>query len=634
MTDNSAPVAEPIEFQAEIRQLLDILIHSLYTQKEIFLRELISNASDALNRIQFEMLTNRDVRDMDAELALWVKADEEKRTLTIRDSGVGMTREDMITDLGTIAHSGARAFLEAAGDSAENPADIIGQFGVGFYSVFMVADEVRVTSRSFEPDAEAFVWAATSGDAYTIEPVETEQRGTTIEVKLNEDAAEFAKEYRIREIIRKYSDFVAYPIYLGSGDADRKKDGYSQANRQTAIWRQSVSDVQDEQYDDFYKQLTLDFEPPLTRIHYVTDAPVQMYALLFLPKKADPGLLSPRREDGLKLYIRKVLIQEYSKDLLPQYFRFVEGVVDSEDLPLNVSREAVQDSPVIARMKKALTRKVIDSLRDLASEEPEQYEVFWKEYGRFIKEGVSSDHASGRDLYSLLRFNSTEKPEDLTSLVDYVERMKAHQKDIYFLIGDDHRSVQRSPHLDYFKKNDYEVLTLTDPMDSFMLMGLQEFEGKKLKNVAAADTELPAAEEKELETEGESLAAGELARLIAKFKAQLGERVTDVVTTDRLTESPARLVDPDGAVNQEMQRVYRMLEQDFEVPKKILELNPRHSLLRKMATLPEPNELLDTCVEQIYESALLIEGLHPDPASMIPRIQEIMEAAAAVNNSE
>ncbi len=634
MTDSSAPVAEPIEFQAEIRQLLDILIHSLYTQKEIFLRELISNASDALNRIQFEMLTNRDVRDMDAELALWVKADEEERTLTIRDSGVGMTREDMITDLGTIAHSGARAFLEAAGDSAENPTDIIGQFGVGFYSVFMVADEVRVTSRSFEPDAEAFVWTATGGDGYTIEPAEMEQRGTTIEVKLKEDEAEFAKEYRIHEIIRKHSDFVAYPIYLGSGDAERKKDGYSQANRQTAIWRQSVREIQDEQYDDFYKQLTLDFESPLTRIHYVTDAPVQMYALLFLPKKADPGLLSPRREDGLKLYIRKVLIQECSKDLLPQYFRFVEGVVDSEDLPLNVSREAVQASAVIARMKKALTRKVIDSLRDLASEEPEQYEVFWKEYGRFIKEGVSSDHASGRDLYSLLRFNSTEKPEELTSLADYVERMKTHQKDIYFLIGDDPRSVQRSPHLDYFKKNDYEVLTLTDPMDSFMLMGLQEFEGKKLRNVAAADTELPAAEEKEPETEGESLAAGELARLIAKFKAQLGERVTDVVTTDRLTESPARLVDPDGAVNQEMQRVYRMLEQDFEVPKKILELNPRHSLLRKMATLTEPNELLDTCVEQVYESALLIEGLHPDPASMIPRIQEIMEAAAVVNKSE
>ena len=498
----------------------------------------------------------------------------------------------------------------------------------------MVADEVKVTSRSFEPDAEAFVWTATGGDAYTIEPAESEQRGTTIEVKLKEDAAEYAQEHRIREIIRTYSDFVAYPIYLGSGDADRKKDGYSQANRQTAIWRQSVREIQDEQYDDFYKQLTLDFQPPLTRIHYVTDAPVQMYALLFLPTKADPGLLSPRKEDGLKLYIRKVLIQEYSKDLLPQYFRFVKGVVDREDLPLNVSREAVQASPIIARMKKALTRKVIDSLRELASEEPEKYEIFWKEYGRFIKEGVSSDQISGRDLYSLLRFNSTEKPEELTSLADYVERMKAHQKDIYFLLGDDPRSVQRSPHLDYFKKNDYEVLTLTDPMDSFMLMGLQEFEGKKLKNVAAADTELPVAEEKEPETEGERLAEGDLARLVAKFKVQLGERVTNVVTTDRLTESPARLVDPDGTVNQEMQRVYRMLEQDFEVPKKILELNPRHSLLRKMTTLREPNELLDTCVEQIYESALLIEGLHPDPASMIPRIQEIMEAAAAANNSE
>ena len=618
---------QPIAFRAEIRQLLDILVHSLYTEREIFLRELISNASDALNRLQFEMLTNREVLDPGAELGIWITGDPQARSLTIRDTGIGMTREELVENLGTIAHSGAKAFLEAAQAQEKSEADIIGQFGVGFYSVFMVAEEVRVTSRSYRPGAEAAVWAASGGDSYTVEAVEKGDRGTAIEIKLKEDAREFAEVHRLNQIVKRHSDFVAYPIYVSK--AGEEAGDLKQANQQTALWRQSPREVEAEKYDEFYKQITLDFEKPLRHIHYVADAPVQIYSLLFIPAKVERGFLSLRREDGLKLYSHKILIQEYYKDLLPPHFRFVEGVVDSEDIPLNISRESVQASPVMARIKKALTKRLIDELESLAEEDAGVYAEFWREFGRYLKEGVASDMEGRADLYPLLRFHSTTHPDELVSLADYVSRMKDGQDRIYYIFGEDPRSAARSPHLDYFHRNGYEVLTLTDTIDSFMIIGLREFEGKKLQNVAAADLELPRTDDKAAEEESpEPIPGDRLGRLILKFKNQLGERVTDVRTTERLVDSPARLVDPQGAVNQEMQRVYKLLDREFEVPKKILELNPRHKLLKALAELPESDPLLETCVEQIYEDALLIEGIHPDPASMIPRLEQLMEAAA------
>ncbi|MBI4770295.1 MAG: molecular chaperone HtpG, partial [Chloroflexi bacterium] len=388
--------------------------------------------------------------------------------------------------------------------------------------------------------------------------------------------------------------------------------------------------VESEKYAEFYKQLTLDFEKPLRSIHYVTDAPVQIYALLFVPAKGERGLFSLRRDEGLKLYSRQVLIQEYSKDLLPPHFRFVQGVVDSEDIPLNVSRETVQANPLMARVKKALTRKVIDELKALAKEDAGAYASFWNEFGRNIKEGVATDMEGRADLYSLLRFHSTTHPDELFGLSDYAARMKEGQQQIYFILGDDPRSVQHSPHLDYFRRHGYEVLTLSDTIDSFMLIGLREFEGRQLQNVAAADLELPAASEdvKEEEAKPAALPGDKLARLILAFKNQLGERVSDVRVTDRLVDSPARLVDPEGSVNQEMQRVYKLLDREFTVPKKILELNPRHALLKALAALPEADPVLTACVEQVYESALLLEGIHPNPAERIPRIQQLMEAAA------
>jgi len=617
MTDS-----KPIAFKAEIKQLLDILIHSLYTDREIFLRELISNASDALTQMDFLMLTDRDVLDPDAALEIRLHVDEERKIITISDTGVGMARDELTTNLGTIAQSGARAFLDAAEEGVDQRrlADVIGQFGVGFYSVFMVAEWVRVTSRSFKPKAKAAAWYATGEDTFTVDVAEKENRGTIIEIKLKEDAEEFAHESRLRQIIKKHSDYVRFPIYVG--------DDKEQTNRQTAIWRQDPREVNEAEYNEFYKHLTLDFEDPLARVHFVADAPLRIFSLLYIPAKPERGIFSIRKEDGLKLYARKVLIQEYTTDLLPPCFRFVQGVVDSEDLPLNISRESIQTTALMARIKRILTGQINKQLRTLAEKEPDKYARFWSAFNPFIKEGIASQESDREELYPFVRFHTTVHPESWVSLQDYVERIKIGQDKIYYLLGDDERSVTRSPHLDYFLKHGYEVITLTDPMDSFMLLGLREFGDYKLQNVAAPDLELPAAEVTSGEQPTpEALSPRELEKIIARFKWHLGERVTDVRTTDRLTDSVARLVDPEGTLGQEMQRVYRLVDREYEVPKKVLELNPRHPILTSLCALPPDDKLNIAIIEQIYESALLIEGLHPDPASMLPRIEALMEAA-------
>jgi molecular chaperone HtpG len=617
----TAAVSEPaaIPFKAEIRQLLNILVHSLYTERDIFLRELVSNASDALNRIRFEMLTNREVLDPDAELAIRIQADADAKLLTIRDTGIGMTQDELAENLGTIAHSGVSAFLEAAKDKDAKLSDVIGQFGVGFYSVFMVAEWVRVTSRSFQPNAQAAEWYATGEETFTLGPAEKSDRGTTIQIKLKEDAAEFSQEHRLREVIRKHSDYVAFPIFLNEAS--------EQVNRQTALWRTPPREVSEEQYKDFYKQFTLEAEDPLLHQHVVTDAPVQVYSILYVPPRSERGIFSLRKEEGLKLYSRKVLIQEYTKDLLPEYLRFVQGVVDSEDLPLNVSREAIQSNAIMARLKKILTAQLLNALKDLAKTKPEAYDRFWDEFGRYIKEGIATDHAEREKLLPLLRTRTIRYPDKWSSLDEYVGGMKPDQKSLYFLLGDDARSIQRSPHLDYFKRAGYDVMMFSDPIDSFMALGLATYEGFKFQNVSSADLELPDQPKEEGDEETPAIAGDDFEVLAQRFKEQLGERVTAVKSSSRLSDSVARLVDPEGILNQEMQRVYRMMDRDFEVPAKILELNPRHPILLHIKDLPSEDDLGKAIIEQIYESALLIEGLHPDPAGMIPRIQQLMQAA-------
>lgn len=612
---NDAP--QQYTFKAETKQLLNILIHSLYKDREVFLRELLSNASDALNRLRFEMVTNQNILDSNAELQIRIKTDKDARMLIIQDTGIGMTKDEVIENLGTIAQSGARKFLDATKDKKVDFTQVIGQFGVGFYSVFMVAEWVRVTSRSFRPDANAVSWYATGEDNYEVSEADMSERGTRIEIKLKEDAAEFAEEFRLKNIIHKHSDYIGFPIYMG--------DGTEAVNKQTSLWRTSRQEIKEDQYKEFYRQTTLDFEDPLLHTHMVTDAPVQLYALLFIPAKAERGIFALRKEDGLKLYSRNILIDDYNKDLLPEHLRFVQGVVDSEDLPLNVSRETVQSSGLMPKLKKVLTNQVMRELELLAKNNAEKYHTFWQEFGPYLKQGVAANLAEADAIKPLLRFKTNLNPETWTSLEEYASRMKPEQKEIYYIIGEDPKSVLRSPHLDYFHSQGTEVLLLTDPMDSFMLMGLRKYKDLDLKNVAQADVDTTKQSTEQPDTE--KISGDEFNTLIERFKQVLGDRVTDVRASTRLVQSVARLVDTDANANPDMQRVYKYLGKEYEIPKKVLELNPSHTILKNLLHQESDSELQNIIIEQIYDSALLVEGLHPDPSSIAERVQQIMEAA-------
>jgi len=644
MTTTEATTMQNVEFKAEIQQLLDILVHSLYTDQEIFLREVLSNASDAINRVQFEMLTNRDVVSAEAELAIRIEGDPDNLILRISDTGIGMTGAEMAENLGTIARSGAKGFLKAMDEAGKKgqgvTADIIGQFGVGFYSVFMVAEEVKVYSRSYQKEGEGVVWTSTGQGTYSIEPTDKTERGTTIEIKLKEEAKDFAQSWKIRQIVKTHSDFVAFPIYLYEKKHSAEEDAeptweWNQVNEQTAVWRQSPRDVDDEKYKSFYQQFTFDFGDPLLRIHTSTDAPVQFYTLLFIPSKKDYRMFGAKDDHGLKLYARKVLIQENFKDLLPNYLRFVEGVVDSEDLPLNVSRESVQNSPVLQKIKKVLIRRISTELNNLAENEADKYKTFWNEFGGFIKEGIATEPESKGKFTDLLRFQSSkgEGKEDLISLKDYAERMKDDQTEIYYIIGDDYDVLSRSPHLEYFKKHNIEVLYLTDPMDSFMLIGLTEYNGKTLKNIDDAGLDLPEKETSEEEQSDETISAEDFEKVVTRFKDVLGDKVEDVRESKILTDSPTRLVNPPDAMNTNMQRVQRLLEKDYQIPKKILELNRNSSIVSNVwqrISTDDNDPLINPLIEQLFENALVTEGIHPNPAEMIPRLHQLLEEASRI----
>ena len=616
MSDQQQPQeSQPIPFKAETQQLLNILIHSLYTEREIFLRELISNASDALARLDFVMLTDRDVLDPDLPLEIRIRTDKDQNLLVIEDTGIGMTRDELVDNLGTIAHSGAKAFVDAAQQTDRNLAEIIGQFGVGFYSAFMVAEEIRVVSRSCQKEAEATAWVASGEDTYRLESADREQRGTEVRIKLKEDAQEFLDESRLRQVVKRHSDFVQYPIYIGISEEP--------TNRQTALWRQNPRELEADAYHEFYNQLTLDFTDPLAYEHLSVDAPVQMYAVLFLPESPQNLAFSPRKEPGLKLYARKVLIQEFCTDLLPQYLPFIDGVVDSEDLPLNVSRESVQSNRIMALLAKLVTGKALDMLTALAKDAPEDYVKFWEAYGGHLKEGVAVEQDQPEKLFPLLRFRTDHDLEAWTSLDEYLARADPEQEKIYYFLGDDPAAVRYSPHMDAFRKAEIEVLVLSEPVDAFMLMQLKAYKDHPFENIA--DAELPQPEQAEAEDlQQPTLDEAQVAGLTDRIKLILGERVSDVRTTTRLVDSPARLVDPEGALEQSVQRVYQMMDKKFELPKKVLELNPRHPIVLGLAALPEGDYRFGLVAEQVFENALLIEGLHPDPVSMVGRIQELI----------
>lgn len=609
-------------FKAEVKQLLYILAHSLYKERDIFLRELISNASDALTRMQFEMLTNRDVLDPDAELAIRIETPENKgeglKTLVIKDSGIGMTREELAQNLGTIAQSGAREFLAQVGTGKLDPSDMIGQFGVGFYAVFMVAEEVRVVSRSYLPETEAAAWISDGGDQFRIEPADKTDRGTEIHITLKQDADEFAQPWKLKQIIKKHSDFVRFPIYV-SGE---------RANQQTSLWRKAPSEVKPEDYKNFYQQLTLDFQEPLATIHFSSDVPVNVRALLFIPAKRDKGMFSPRREPGLLLYSHNVLIQEYCTDLLPKWLGFVDGVVDSEDLPLNVSRETVQNNTVMRQLARVIRGRVLRELKTMSENDLPRYAEFWDEYGRAFREAIATDPEAKEEVLPLFRYTSSKSDGSLISLDEYVKRMQEGQQEIYFVLGDDVKSVAHSPHLDPFRARDLEVLYWVDPLDALIAPMLNEYQDKKFRNIDDADLELP--EDKEDDKEHEETPEYDFNVLLGEFTRVLGDRVLDVRPSKVLKDSPVRLVSPGDDRERERQRLSRYFDKEYRVPKKILEVNRKHPLIANLArTLhSDPqSELAKLTVEQLYDSALVQEGLHPNPAEMLPRIEKLMELA-------
>jgi molecular chaperone HtpG len=625
-------MAETFSFQAETQQLLDILIHSLYTEREIFLRELLSNASDALNRMQFQQLTDANVLDPDVPLEIRIKVDEAAKTLTIIDTGIGMNAEEMRSNLGTIARSGAKNFLQAVKESNKDTAQsIIGQFGVGFYSAFMVADKVRVISRSYRPEDSAFVWEATGGTEYSIEPAEKESRGTEIILYLKEDAEEFLKTWTLKNTITRHSDYIAFPIYVGDEEAP--------ANKQQALWRQSPNEVTEEQYKHFYQMLTMDFNEPLHTIHMRADVPMQFYSLLFIPSTVEPNPFSPRREQGLKLYARKVLIDDFNKELLPEYLGFVQGVVDSEDLPLNVTRETVRADRIMANLRKTVTDKVIRELAGMAKRQTEDYLKIYAEFGRFIKQGVVLDPSRKDDLLPLLLFNTShDDAEDMFySLDEVVERMSEGQNELYYVIANDFQSARRSPHLDAFRQRGIEVLYFSDPVDAMLPMGLTEYKGFKLRAVDESDIDLKdVGEVKDEESKQEALPSDNFQTVLERVKSVLGERVSDVRESKTLVASPARLVSDESTGNRHMFRINRLIDKDYELPVKSLELNPRHPLLHNLSNLlaqNSENPLVDVVIEQVFETALLQEGIHPDPASMAERLTALMQAATGSADS-
>ena len=626
-------MSEKLTFQAETQQLLDILIHSLYTEKEIFLRELVSNASDALNRLQFESLTNAGLLDADAELAIRISLDEDARTLTISDTGIGMDRAEIIAGLGTIAKSGAKAFIETMREQPESASDIIGQFGVGFYSAFMVARQVDVVSRSYRPDDEAVMWSASGGTDYSLAPADKTTRGTDVIIHLQDDAVEFAREFRVKDIIRRHSDYVAFPIYVGDDEAA--------TNKQQAIWRRSSSELADEDYDSFYKMLTMDFGGAAHHLHIRADVPMQFYALLYIPASNQPNVFSPRKDPGLKLYARKVLIEEYNRELLPEYLSFVQGVVDSEDLPLSVTRESIQATRVMASLQKTLKRRILSELKRMAKNNRDKYLPIFQEFGAWLKQGLVVESDDRDDLEPLLFFQTThdEDPSQYHSLEDYIGRMAENQSHIFYIIADDYSSGARSPHLDAFRQRGIEVLYFTHPVDAMLPMGLPDYKERKLVSVDSADLDLGAIGElaEEDATPRESLADDAFADLQSYVERTLGERISAVRASSALVDNPARLVSDDEASSRHMHRINRLLDKEYELPVKTLELNARHPLMHNLSGLLASggdDALVEAVIEQVFETALLQDGIHPDPSSMAQRLTLLMQAATGSASGE
>jgi molecular chaperone HtpG len=639
---------EKKEFKTEVQQLLNLVIHSLYSNKDIFLRELISNGSDAIDRLSFEALSNKELIKDDPEFRIKLFVDNEAKTLRIEDNGIGMTRDELEENIGTIAHSGTRRFMEELkkGKAKANP-ELIGQFGVGFYSAFMVADNVILKTRPANGN-ESWTWESSGDGTYEISEGGRDKRGTEITLHLNESSRDYIVEFRLRQIIKKYSDFVEYPVVMDiirdetpMDDEGKPKEGAEKQttvteetlNSMKAIWMRPKSEVKKEEYNEFYKHVSHDYIDPLKTIHYSAEGKIEFKALLYLPAKAPFDMFQQEgTKHGIHLYVKRIFIMDNCEALLPRYLRFAKGVVESNDLPLNVSREILQEDVIIKKIEKSVTTKILSELKSMMKKSEEDYLNFYREFGKVLKEGIEVDPTNKDKIKDLLLFESSRtEPGRYVSLKEYTERMALDQKEIYYITGTSRSAVENSPHLEVFKKKEIEVLFMTEPVDEFILSSFGEYDEKSLKSIAQGDIDLGTEEENKIADEQKKEASGKYKKLIKKVQDSLKDEVKEVRLSDRLTDSASCLVTDDGDMNPQMERIFAAMNQQVPETKRILELNPDHPVIETMNDLfaaDKKNPKLADYSELLYDQALLTEGIAiKDPARFARLVTGLMVQA-------
>ena len=609
------------EFQTEVSQLLNLMIHSLYSNKEIFLRELVSNASDAIDKLKFESLSNDKLLEGKQEPSIQIDVDKDAGTITIKDNGIGMTQDEVMENIGTIANSGTRKYLESLDKNQTQDSNLIGQFGVGFYSAFIVSNTVTLLSRKAGDDkANGTKWTSKGKGEYSIESLELEDYGTTVILDVKKAESEFIDGFRLRGIVSKYSDHITVPIMMiKPSEEDETEIVYETINKATAFWMQDKKELTQSDYDEFYKSLTYDFDGPLTQIHNRVEGKLDYTSLLFIPKKAPFDMWEPKRKGGVKLYAKRVFIMEGNEELLPQYLRFIKGIIDTADLSLNVSREILQGSKVVDTIKKASVKRILSELEKMSKNKPEDYAAFWNEFGMVIKEGVVEDFANKEKISNLLRFSSTasDSSDQTVSLKDYVGRMNKDQKNIYYVTADNYDAAKGSPHLEIFKQKDIEVLLLSDRVDEWLVANFGEFEEFSLKSIAKGDLEdLDSKEDKKKKEK----TVKDYEKVISKAQEILDNQVKEVKVSSRLSESPSCLVADENELGGNMERIMKSLGQDVPETKPILEINPTHPLVMKLKTKVD-----DDIVKVLFDQAVLSEGGQiKEPAEFVKRMNKLM----------
>ena len=625
--DKSSSKRQNMEFQTEVNQLLQLMIHSLYSNKEIFIRELISNGSDACDKLRFEATSDDSLYEGDSELRIEVEFDEEANTVTIRDNGIGMNRDEVIENIGTIAKSGTKEFLSKMTGDAAKDSHLIGQFGVGFYSSFIVADSVTLTTRRAGDDADlGVVWESNGESGFTLEGVSKDTHGTEIVLHLKDEEKEFANSWRLRSIISTYSDHIPLPVkMLKSDDEGKLTEEWEIVNKANALWTEPKSDIKEEDYQEFYKHISHDFQNPLAWSHNHVEGNLEYKSLLYIPSKAPFDLWEPEQKNGIKLYVQRVFIMDDTKNLMPNYLRFVRGVIDSNDLPLNVSREILQSNRTVDTMRKASVKKVLGLLDKMAKNEKGDYQTFWNEFGKVIKEGPGEDFSNKEQIAKLLRFSSTDKDEELqtVTLEDYISRMKDEQEEIFYITADSFTSAKSSPHLEVFRKKGIEVLLLSDRVDEWLVNGLQEYDGKKLQSVAKGELDLSkfdSDEDKKEQEKIEEKAGG----VIKHLKEVLGDKVEDVRVSHRLTSSPSCIVLNEQDMALYMQDLMKQAGHDMPSNKPVLEVNPTHPLIERMEEETDDEQFADWA-DILFDQALLAEGAQlEDPAGFVSKLNKLM----------